>query len=347
MDQEKYISLLHKQQQGTIDTIEQSILDHWLQQAEINRVLSQKIKEDWELTEAYEPPVSFDLEEEFTALQQRIQADEVITPKHTIAKVVPMNRSRSWLSWAAAIALLIGAGIWFLSKPSNDVPQLIVNTNTSEKKKIVLPDGTKVWLNEKSKLTYRLAFDKELRMVHLEGEAFFDVYKNTEQPFVIAAKGSFIRVLGTSFNVRALSNSQVTEVVVKTGKVSLYSQKSVGKICGDCPPRVVLLPNEKGIHDYENNLIRKTQSTELNELAWHNKVLLFKGTPIPEVLDNVKRLFDITIIADTASLDKCQVTGRFSNPTVDALLKSICKDFDITLKQVSDSEYELIGGNCE
>ncbi len=339
MDQEKYISLLHKQQQGTIDTIEQSILDHWLQQAEINRVLSQKIKEDWELTEAYEPPVSFDLEEEFTALQQRIQADEVITPKHTIAKVVPMNRSRSWLSWAAAIALLIGVGTWFLNNPSSNIPLLTANTDPSEKKEILLTDGTKVWLNENSRLTYPTSFDKEQRVVQLEGEAFFDVSKDASKAFIIETTSSKIKVLGTSFNVRAIKKESQTEVVVQTGKVQLSSLSN-----GES---VLLVANEKGIHQHRTNAVQKLAEQDMNELAWKSQVLLFKGTPIPEVLDNLERLFDVRIVANSSSLSKCRVTGRFPNPVVDVLLKTICKDFDIRLKAVSDKEYELIGGNCE
>ena len=339
MDQEKYISLLHKQQQGTIDAMEQSILDHWLQQAEINRVLAQKIKEDWELTAKYEPPISFNLEEEFTALQQRIQADDVVVPKHAIAKVVPMNRSRRWLSWAAAIALVIGVGTWFLSNPSNNIPQLTANTDSSEKKEILLVDGTKVWLNANSKLTYPASFDMEQRVVQLEGEAFFDVNKNPSKAFIIETPSSKIKVLGTSFNVRAIKKESQTEVVVQTGKVQLSSLANGQSI--------LLVANEKGIHQHQKNTVQKLVEEDMNELAWKSQVLLFKGTPIPEVLENLERLFDVTIIANSSSLSKCRVTGRFPNPAVDALLKTICKDFNITLKQVDDKAYELRGGNCE
>lgn len=340
MDQEKYISLLHKQQQGTIAVMEQSLLDKWLQQAEINRVLAQKVKEDWELTASYEPPIVFDIEEEFTALQQRIQTDEAtIAPQQAVAKVISVSRNRSWLSWAAAIALVIGVGTWFMINQSNNISQLAVNTSTNEKKEVVLADGTKVWLNEKSKLTYPEVFDKEQRIVQLEGEAFFDVHKNTAQPFVIKTKSSSITVLGTSFNVRALKDSQVTEVVVKTGKVLLANQKE--------NQSVLLLPNEKGVHQYANNIVQKTKSVELNELAWHQKVLLFKGTPVPDVIHHLERLFHINIQANNNSISQCVFSGRFPNPTPDQLLKAICNEFKIKLKKVEDKEYILSGGKCQ
>ncbi len=338
MDQEKYIALLHKQQQGTIDAMEQSLLDNWLQQADINKVLAKKIKEDWDLTTAYEPPIVFDIEEEFTALQQRIQIDQKTTSKQAVAKVVPIKRNRNWLSWAAAIALVVGVSTWFLGNQSTNVLQLTSTTVTSEKKEVKLADGTKVWLNEKSKLSYPETFDKNQRVVQLEGEAFFDVQKNPAQPFIIETKVSFITVLGTSFNVRALNNSQATEVVVKTGKVRLESQKE--------NQSVILLPNEKGIHQHANKIVQKTKSTELNELAWHQKVLLFKGTPIPEVLNHLERTFNIDIQANTNALSQCTFSGRFPEPNPDQLLKAICNEFDIDLKKVNDGVYELSGGKC-
>ncbi len=339
MDQEKYISLLHKQQQGTLDAMEQSLLDHWLQQAEINRVLAKKIEEEWALTSKYEPPVSFDLEEEFSALQQRIQADEANTPIQTVAKVVPMKRNFTWLSWAAAIALVIGAGIWFLNNQSNSTPQLIVNTDTKEKKEVLLADGTKVWLNENSQLHYPTAFRGSQRKVQLTGEAFFDVSKDASKPFIIETASSEVKVLGTSFNVRAVKKEAQTEVVVKTGKVQLSSLKN--------NQSVLLVANEKGVHQHHTNTVQKLAEKDMNELAWKSQVLLFKGTPIPEVIDNLERLFDVNIVANTSSLSQCRVTGRFQNPAVDVLLKTICKDFNIRLKEISDKEYELIGGNCE
>lgn len=339
MDQEKYISLLHKQQQGTIDAMEQSALEHWLQQAEINRVLAEKIKEEWDLTAAYEPPISFDLEEEYTALQQRIQVDDASTPKQALAKVVPINRTRNWLSWAAAIALVIGVGTWFMSNQANSIPQLTVDTDISEKKEVLLADGTKVWLNENSQLHYPTAFSGEQRKVQLTGEAFFDVHKDASKPFIIETASSEVKVLGTSFNVRALKKEAQTEVVVQTGKVQLSSLKN--------QQSVLLVANEKGIHQHRTNTVQKLAEQDMNELAWKSQVLLFKGTPIPEVLENLERLFDVSFVANTSSLSQCRVTGRFPNPAVDVLLKTICKDFDIRLKEVSDKEYELIGGNCE
>ena len=344
MDQDKYISLLYKQLQGKLDIIEQNLLDAWLKEAAVNKVIAQKIKDDWALSEGYEPPVDFNLETEFQALQKRIQSDEQgIAPQEKapqkIAQVISINKKRQWLSWAAAIALLLSIGTWFLVNQPVSEPLIATTTKSKETKQITLADGTQVWLNKESQLHYPTAFTGQQRKVRLEGEAFFDVQKDASKPFIIETTSSEIKVLGTSFNVRAIKNDAQTEVVVQSGKVQLSSL--VNK------QSVLLVANEKGIHQHQTNQIRKLAEQDMNELAWKSQVLLFKGTPIPEVLDNLERLFDVTITANTSLLNKCQLTGRFPNPAVDALLKTICKDFDITLKQVNDKEYELIGGNCE
>ena len=109
---------------------------------------------------------------------------------------------------------------------------------------------------------------------------------------------------------------------------------------------IILLQNEKGVHQHANNIVQKTKTTELNELAWHQKVLLFKGTPLPDVLHHLERTFNIDIQANTSLLSQCTFSGRFPEPNPDQLLTAICNEFDINLKKVNDTLYELSGGKC-
>ena len=332
MDQEKYIALLYKQLQGELNLIENTLLNKWLDEAAINRVLAQKIKEDWELSERYNPDIEVDIDKEFNLLQQRIEKEEKIATLK--GKIVPVKRRTQWWSYAAAIALLVGLGTWLFVNQSVTTPQLVLTTASEEQKEIQLADGTKVWLNAQSSFTYPEYFDGTSRQVYLKGEAFFDVSRDVTKPFIIKTSNSSIEVLGTSFNVQALPSNNYTEVVVKTGKVRLAALST--------KQSVDLIANEKGIHQYPINQVNKVEETDMNELAWKSKVLFFKNTPVPEVVESLERLFNVSIQA-TANSQNCLFTGRFKEPNLDMIIKAISEEFNIKVRK-NNTSYQLEGG---
>jgi len=332
MDQDKFIALLYKQLQGEINLIEKTLLDKWLGEAAINRVLAQKIKEDWELSEQYSPEIEVDVDKEFSLLQQRIQKEEnTATVK---GKIIPVQRRTQWWAYAAAITLLLGLGTWLFVNQSITTQQQIVNTGSKEQKQIQLADGTKIWLNEHSRFTYPENFDGNNRQVHLKGEAFFDVSRNEDKPFIIKTTNSSIEVLGTSFNVQALSSNTYTEVVVKTGKVRLSALKTTQS--------VDLVANEKGIHQHKDNQVKKFEETDMNELAWKSRVLFYKNTPVPEVIESLERLFKVSIKTSPDSKN-CLFTGRFKDPKLATIMTAISTEFNIGIHGKENS-YQLEGG---
>ena len=340
MDQDKYIALLHKKFQGELNGIEQTLLDHWLKETEINRVLAKKIEEDWRLSEQYTPTLAeVDVDKEFTLLQQRIKSSENIGQVKEKVVTMPVKKRNNWWAYAAAIALAIGVGTWLLTSQSATTPQLVVNTSAEEQKEVLLADGTKVWLNENSQLTYPTTFQANSRNVSIEGEAFFEVQKDATKPFVIETNQSEITVLGTSFNVRALQGTTETEVVVKTGKVRLASKEAAQS--------VILVANEKGTHQHVSNNIQKAKENNLNELAWKSQVLFFNNTPITVVIKSLERLFKVHIQPAIDNIDKCEFSGRFPQPTLRQVMTALKVDLNIQLVEVDDVNFQLVGGQCE
>ena len=334
MDQDKFIALLYKQLQGGINLVEKTLLNKWLDEAAINRVLAQKIKEDWELSEQYSPNIEIevDVDKEFTLLQQRIEKEENLGIVK--GKIVPVKRRTQWWAYAAAVTLLVGLGTWLFINQSITTQQLIVTTDIKEQKEIQLADGTKVWINAKSSFTYPEHFDGTSRQVYLKGEAFFDVHEDATRPFIIQTANSSIEVLGTSFNVQALPSNTYTEVVVQTGKVRLSSLETAES--------VDLVANEKGIHQHQNNQVKKVQETDMNELSWKSRVLFYKNTPVPEVIESLERFFKVVIVAPANSQD-CLFTGRFKEPDLKTIIKAISEEFNIRVKR-KNASYQLEGG---
>ncbi|MBC7488110.1 MAG: FecR domain-containing protein, partial [Cytophagaceae bacterium] len=175
---------------------------------------------------------------------------------------MPVFRSAGFYQIAASLVLVIGmaylyyAGSW--SSQRNIVKSTAENGDV-----FYLPDSSMVWLNKHSSLTYTSSFDGKERIVYLEGQAFFDVKKNPEQPFIIHASGTITKVLGTSFDLKAYQQDDV-ELTVVTGKVSFTAQQQT----------LLLLPKDKGIYhrDIKTLALVPYDTTDQTEfVSWKEK----------------------------------------------------------------------------
>ena len=306
--------------------------------AEINQVIATKIEEDWNLTKDYEPPIDYDLNQEFTALQKRITQSEEVPTK--VAKLKPVRpTSRKWMTWATAAAvLLLTVGTWVFFQQPNTSEALVNSIHTDQLQEVQLVDGTKVWVKANSHFQYPNTF-QNTRTVQLEGEAFFEVAKNPNKPFIVETKKAAVRVLGTAFNVRATPNEGVTEVIVTEGKVQLSDKAKAEKI--------QLTANEKGVLQHATNEVSKIQETDMNELAWQTNVLIFKSTPLPEVFNSLKRLFEKDFIMDVDRIQNCAFSGRYSSPDLEEILMDINRDFKLTFSSPTEKIITLEGKGCD
>ena len=355
MNKENYLTLLFKKLKGDISLEEQSVLDVWTSQSADNEQLAQTIEKDWLLTEQYEAPsdMEVDVAADFKLLQKRIQTDNNLVESvqdnlriahQPIGKVVDLNTKKSstrWIGWAAAAVVALAVGFWFTARPTvATIDQLAAKTQYQEQKMVTLADGTKVWLNGNSQLSYPASFTGEQRSVQLTGEAFFEVTKNPNQPFIITTNKTKITVLGTSFNVRAITAENATEVVVKTGSVRFENS--------DGNQQVELTANEKGIYDATNNTIEEAVERDMNDVAWQSGKLVFKNIPLKEVIEDLNRQFEVTIKVLNTDLNTCEYTSlEKTSDGIAAILQSIAKEFEMTVKSTGNTTFELIGGVCK
>lgn len=355
MKKENYIALIYKKLKGDISLEEQSQLDVWEGNTSENAQLSKQLEQDWELTEDYTPSVDFDLDvdADFKLLQERIDkdanlinspADNMRIANQPIGKVVAMSGEKSssrWIGWASAAVIALALGFWFMTNQNAVVSSpLVAETNFQEKKSVTLNDGTVVWLNGSSKLTYFTDFSGNERVVQLTGEAFFDVTKFPDKPFIIEANNSRITVLGTSFNVRSRIAEGMTEVVVKTGKVRLENS------AGD--KKVELIPNQKGVYDVSNNTVTEMEEKDMNELAWHSDKLIFMNTPLSEVLSDLERQFEVEINLKDSNLNDCKYGATHKvEDGITSILNAIAETYKMTLKPIGNTSFELLNGSCQ
>lgn len=234
--------------------------------------------------------------------------------------------------WAAAmIAILVMAFGWFFLIADKTPESLNVATinNTTEQ---ILPDGTKVFLNYNSKLTYTKTFAGDLRTVSLQGEAFFDVKPDASHPFVIQANGTEIRVLGTSFNVKAYNEAPV-RVDVATGKVRVSKDSH----------RVELVKGQSA--EVLKDSIRSLQAN-MNLMGYRTQIYEFNAADLQDVVSSIRDGYHVDVRLSNEKIAQCRLTIRFEKEPVDATLSVIAETLDLNLRK-EGKVYWLEGNGCQ
>lgn len=184
---------------------------------------------------------------------------------------------------------------------SPELNQLIVPFG--KQSKVILADRTEVWLNAGSRLIYPSAFDENKRKVQLQGEAFFKVSKNKTRPFLVETIHSTIKVLGTSFNVKAYPDEKTEETVLAEGSVSVHLGKTIfGK-------EILLKPDQRIIAGGPDHSYSVSEVNVQNYTSWIEGLLTFKDEPLSLVLKRISRFYDLRIKWEDADENR-KISGK-------------------------------------
>jgi transmembrane sensor len=258
-----------------------------------------------------------------------------------------------WLWASAAIAASFLIAFLILFPGSNPkVASNTISTKAGSKSKIQLPDGTQVWLNADSKLKYNQDFMGAYREVQLTGEAYFDVAKDKSRPFIIHTGPIDIRVVGTSFNVRAYPNEKTTETALIHGVVEVTLHNNPDKkiiltpseklTVQNAPPPEPAAPEKNNAPDDEPMLtlgrIRygKTDSTGSIETMWVRNKLAFENETFEHITAEMERWYNVKFEIKKEALKSKHLTGIFENKSLAEVMEAL---------QVSASfQYEVKSG---
>jgi transmembrane sensor len=250
---------------------------------------------------------------------------------------------------AAMLTLLAGFGyFYFLNhytekrvtrrENTTDVFLITKRNNTIKEMTILLEDGSIATLKKGSTLQFPAKFSGRTRQVLLTGEAFFDVAKNADKPFLVFANETVTRVLGTSFRIKAIEGDNTIMVVVKTGKVSVYPEKEYETLLSDqSHPQitgVVLRPNQQVVFNIKENSLKKgiVESPDMLSESSSNQELIFDDEPVANVLNMFKVMYGI----DKERLSKCPISTIFKEENLKQRINAICQTIGAT--------YEVVNG---
>lgn len=256
--------------------------------------------------------------------------------------------SNKWYGIAAAIAVLVATGITYFGKTSPNAPTLITQRMASgQKGNLTLPDGTKVNLNSDSKLVFPESFAGDTREVVLEGEAFFEVKRNEEKPFLVRTGNLTTKVLGTSFNIKAYGDDKQIAVSVATGKVEVTEQRNASADNGvEAVAKILLTPNEQVVYNEEDRSLTKKEVTAGSIAAWKDGVLFFERTPFGEVVQTLERWYGVNIELENPDLDNCLIRGKHEKQNLSTVLQALQFSMDITYEINEKGSITINGKGC-
>ena len=262
-------------------------------------------------------------------------------------RVAPLQRFRFryFIDYAAAIVLLVaGIGIWyFLSQNKSGFKMgsdtIAIVNKTRQVRKHTFPDGSEAWLNPGTRITYaKDDFKADSREVSLEGEAFFEVTHDASRPFFVHGESVKVKVLGTSFNVRANKGEAEYEVSVVTGKVSVTADKG---------REVMLLPHQQAVFKVASGELVSEAVPDVAEKAplWQPVSLTFTDARLGEVVKNLEEKFDVKIRLENPNLENCRVKATFDQNRLSEILEMTMQIVDANYVMQND-EIVIRGEGC-
>lgn len=230
----------------------------------------------------------------------KIDEEQMLRIKQTIevGKVVPRTTRTWFIRWGQiAVAILLPVFMLlsvylYIQKESISSTEMMVSTAKGEKATVTLPDGTTVMLNAESQLSYSLKdFNTETRAVAFQGEGYFKVHKNADNPFLVNVRGLQIKVLGTTFNLLVRETAKSAELVLEEGKVQFCCTKN--------DQSVILHPGQKAVLDYQTNAISVADHVDVaGASAWRFGEMVFRNTELWDVIEEIKNIYDMNIVIE-------------------------------------------------
>jgi len=241
-----------------------------------------------------------------------------------------------WLRVAAMFVLpvITAVAMYFYRSPDETRPgQLVVAVERGQKANITLPDGSKVWLNSQSRLTYSTNFNVKQRELQLDGEAYFEVAHNPDKPFIVRSNDISVRALGTAFGVKAYNEDLLISSILMKGKVLVTTPDG----------ETILKPNERIMYDKTTH--KKVQSTVTNATdftGWIHNELRFEDESLADIAKTVQRIYNVDVIFASEKLKYQRYTGTINNNSLENVLNIISLtspvSFQINNQRVTLSE---------
>ncbi|MEQ9593396.1 MAG: FecR domain-containing protein [Cyclobacteriaceae bacterium] len=324
MSEDRVIDLITSKLAGSISREELVELGRLLEENRDYHQLHEQVSRTWNRAGEYRADVHADVEKAWRNFDAK---------RNGRVRVASFN-PRTMLRLAAVLVLGLGSLFYFFS---SGVKTIALVTGPKETIEATLPDGTHIWLNELSKVTYPEAFGDAARNVNMTGRVYFEVARDENVPFVIQGAHTRVKVLGTAFEIEDYGEQGYIKVEVTSGKVEFSSLDG----------RATTLL-EKGMYgsyrpaqgEMETNM---SQTTNFN--SWMTRKLEFKDATLTQVVQELSDYFDIKFTLSNSKLAACRFTGTFTDPKIEDVTEVLSVSLNVTFT-LEKEEYIVRGDGC-
>lgn len=274
--------------------------------------------------------------------------------------------SRKGIYWVAAASVLLAvvSFFWFFNKSSvesnytaqvqsaSSAYELIEVKNTKNKPMVVnLSDGSSVVIEQGSKLSYPKVFAGNIREVFFTGEGFFEIARNEKAPFIVRSNKITTKVLGTSFIIKSTESEENAKVIVRSGKVAVYtSDESTTKVLLETSALegLVLTPGEEATYTRTSKAVTNSEKIVVSNTAATEKkpIQIFEDTQIKQVFNSLEEYYPIEVIYDQEKLGSCPITARLTDEPLLVKLDLICKAIQAEYT-IEDNKVHIRGKGCK
>lgn len=275
-------------------------LQEWLNTSEDNRTYFSDMQEVWLAASDETDEMDFNKEKAYQLFLK--QTGATLQQRTNKRKAIPL---RPWIYAAAMIIVVFICGtIAFQTGKrviQNQLTEISIEAPYGSKTKLYLPDGTLVWLNAGSKMSYAQNFGINERTLNLIGEAYFEVTKNKNIPFKVHTNELDVKVLGTKFNFRNYQDDLEAKVCLLEGKVALSSLQK----------ETILHPDQQALFDKKTGKLMISSTKAVYSAEWTNDRLYFDEALLPDIVKELERSYNIKITIADAELDSVRFYGNF------------------------------------
>ncbi len=274
-----------------------------------DNILEKKVKH---ILDDYQPEFK---EEYWMAMQEKLNATNI-----------PEGGNQFFLriitKYAAALIIILGLGLTF-TLLLDEKPNITAQTSSIEKTHISFADGSNTWINNSTTLSYPKLFSPHKRSVKLNGEAYFEIAKDSLRPYFVNTECAEIKVLGTKFNVEASNKNSYEKISVLEGKVKITAL-ATGNY-------VILTKGQSAIIYKKDTSLLKIPGIDINVLAWHTDTLRFINEPLSEVSQTLSKHYNTTISINNETIQQLKLTSSFSALSLKEALEVIAFTLDVNI----------------
>jgi ferric-dicitrate binding protein FerR (iron transport regulator) len=233
---------------------------------------------------------------------------------------------------AAVIAITFAVSyLLFQTDGQGDTPAMqTVSVPSGQRVNITLPDGTNVWLNARSSLTYPVSFNRRERVMSLDGEAYFEVARDGKKPFVVQTAHGIINVLGTHFDVDAYASADAFETTLMSGSLKV-------RLNGDSTGGILLAPDEKAV--LKGGKLQVEHVNDYARYRWREGLICFSRASFVSIMNDFEKYYGVSVVVKNTKVAKSSYTGKFRfTDGIDYALGVLQKDIRFTYRRDNDNQ---------